>query len=345
MSKRKQQGLDWNRGAQLRALNEYPFPKRLRGYGRPVSRATAASVLRMIDDHQREKEEAWPSLETMAACVRLSTKTVQRAIDALRSIGLVTVWNETTKRGHPLLKVAINWDVVFGCRPEPKPKRARRPGARKKNRSATHRPGARSTKNPEDTVAQPEDIETDPEDTVSLAPYKNRPENRTREASPPSPPKVSSASAASWEEVEEELYRRGVQAYDAAIRSASRFVDADHVLAIIAAFDQLRTPSWRPGALFVRVQKARTWLEPTDGWVNGEQQQLDFDREQQLAIERQQRERVESLSDSEFREIVRCNETLQSMARMYHSLADLRRDATAQKIVIQELSRRQETLQ
>ena len=255
-----QQQIDFDRGAQLAVLREIELPERLTGLGASVSPATAMSVLRAIDDHQRDGSKCWPSLETLAkACKLKSIKTVRRAIAALESLGLLTTWEERDERGWRRKCYRIEWLTVFtwGCEPAPDtasvPIPAREP-------SASTEQEIRQNSPPMDIVTGPVDIESQPVDIESHALFRTAQEAPTPTANGP-------LSRPGWVQVEQRLRDLGVKRFDLAVDAARKHVDPLAVLAICDFFETfVRSDEHGPGHLYVRVLTARTWMDPSEGW-------------------------------------------------------------------------------
>ncbi len=63
--------------------------------------ATARDVLVLLAAHASKKTgEAWPSIETMAASLHVSTRTIRRATAELKRVGLLEIQARNKRRGE-----------------------------------------------------------------------------------------------------------------------------------------------------------------------------------------------------------------------------------------------------
>jgi hypothetical protein len=96
-----------SRGKELLALRQLENPSYIVG-GQKVSAMAMKAVLRAIDDADGGRG-CWSSHETIGSEVRTSSKTVQRAIDALEKLGLITV----DRRPGTTDVYRIRWESIF----------------------------------------------------------------------------------------------------------------------------------------------------------------------------------------------------------------------------------------
>lgn len=247
---RGQRAIDFGRGAQLKALDDLTLPRRLLGLGEQVSRSTTMAVLRVLDGCQREASYSWPSLKTIAQRSRRCVRTVRRAINALESLGILTVWEERDSKGYRRLKYEIHWERIFGERLPPAP-RERVPRPRKRQ------------KQPVDSLAGPVDSLSQPSGQfVPPTTYEPKRETLTQ----PYPPTPHGGDEG-WEGVEEVLFERGVKAFEQAVEHARKSVTAAHVLQLVEHYDLHRAShGWEPWNLYRRIRKARGFIPIDVEW-------------------------------------------------------------------------------
>lgn len=331
-----QQPLDWDRGAQLTALLSVPLPDRITGLGSAVSRMTAVLFLRTIDDFQRDHASAWPTLGTIAQGMQCSVKTVQRCIDALESLGLITVFNGVHPDGSPRLEIAINWPAIFGAPPAPDSARSmrRRGGPGRQPNPAQREHSRRSI--PMDSVTDPVDILSKPVDILSVALLKNRPKNR-----PPQPcAQASAAQSASWGAVEVELSQCGVTQWNLAIREARTYgADPGQVLEVIAHYRRhAAAHGWTARELYYRVGRTRPLIGAEADWPARKGSQP---AAAAIDLEARQGATLAALDETQLRELVAVGDAvLRTWAATVRRLGDLKQMPDARRKLLQLLELR-----
>lgn len=85
----RQQTFDHVRGSQIALLRECEIPAVVANDGRPVSGRSMKSVLLAIDSRAGKSGTCWASLDTLALDVGLKRRTIIRAMQGLRTLGLV----------------------------------------------------------------------------------------------------------------------------------------------------------------------------------------------------------------------------------------------------------------
>lgn len=116
----RQRPIDFHRAEQLAILRNARLPDRSRSDGlEGVTAATLKAVLNAIDEFAREHGECYASAKTLADVTNLkSKKTIDRALAALYSLGLITKekrWNERHRK--TLNHVRIVWSELALLRP------------------------------------------------------------------------------------------------------------------------------------------------------------------------------------------------------------------------------------
>lgn len=116
-----QQTIDFNRGAQLRILERAILPeippekriKRLRNWG------TLKNILKAIESYQRKNASCYPSMKALATNTGLSRRTIQRGLQQLAALGLVSVQPTTRPNGSTSShSIHIEWVRLLDSVPE-----------------------------------------------------------------------------------------------------------------------------------------------------------------------------------------------------------------------------------
>jgi len=195
--------------------------------GLGVAPATAKSVLRCIDDFGRGRE-AWPSVRTLAVRSNVTERTIKRALAALVRLSLLVV----VKRRNRLGTVSNHYRIVWSELALLVPARAKIFCERG------------------DILSERGDIESKRGDIVTPEAPRSAKEE---------PPRRAEEEGAAIVERAQEL---GV--YSAAlVREAAERTDWSHVAAILEAYD---TQAYGPGALCLRLKRARPGLTAAAGW-------------------------------------------------------------------------------
>lgn len=106
-----------DRAARWEAIDSLRLPSGRGADGRGVSAATLKSVLRFVESKEGNNGKEWHSLPHMAEIMGLKgTKTLERALYALRMMGLLSI-NDTSRGGKRCLEKSINWQRVFRDEP------------------------------------------------------------------------------------------------------------------------------------------------------------------------------------------------------------------------------------
>ena len=232
----RQLTLDFDRGAQLRMLQECQLPSLTGTDGRSVAQSTAKLVLHIIDHHGRGRT-AFLSHDRLAAQCQRNRRTTIRAIQALEHASLLCVERDGRRNCN---RYTIVWSELGLLCPAPTSARAGTRDARKGSpnrqcpappspsawagtrhqcddgptrtvteRSATNHPTPHKIC---DTRTGQSDTRTGQSDTgVTLSVFEAQ-----EEPPPPTPPETT------WESAAAELESLGVERLDETLRAARR---------------------------------------------------------------------------------------------------------------------------
>ena len=146
----KQLKFDWNWAQRKRWIDEAQIDAGTAYDDTPVSASAMAGMLNVINDHLGENVEAWPSQQAVAQKLKVSTKTVQRASQALAKKSLLIIENRTCKSGTQNF-YRIVWTELQILEP---------------SRRASWR-DMLSGRRPSDSLTEPSDSLTEPSDSMS----------------------------------------------------------------------------------------------------------------------------------------------------------------------------------
>lgn len=247
----QQMGFDWTWAQRREWINEAQLPSGQSNDRRSVSAAAMAGVLNAINDHLGQHCEAWPSQATIAGRLKLSTKTVQRACEALQRLSLMIVDNRPgpsgTKNYYRLVWSEIQllspdrraaWSEIL------RQQSSDRPSDIVSDALPENGPG------PSDTVSGPSDIVSGPSDIVSTENNK-----KTTKEDNNNPPQGNSPGAdhhgtAEWDPVVVVSNLGIVKAQEAITMARTLDYSNSDIERRIAAFRALPVQQQRPGTLY-----------------------------------------------------------------------------------------------
>jgi hypothetical protein len=257
----RQLDLDFDRGRQLRILQNCRLPAELRANdSRHVSRITAKLLLQLIDHHARGRT-CFVSVQRLADLAGCATRTVMRATQALQAISVLCVETDGRQRCN---RYTIVWSELSLLCPADSPT-AGDAGPRPQRRQECHLAPESS-----DTGAESSDTGAESSDTgVTLTAFRS-----AKEPPPPYPPQPNCAPAVDWRPAAAELRALGVErVQDTLAVSRQRGLSPDEVIdavktcrAYAGKFDRppaaiviwCRTGEWpAPGVLDWRIAESR----------------------------------------------------------------------------------------
>lgn len=127
--------------------------------------------------------------------------------------------------------------------------------------------------------------------------------------------------------------RLGVNAFPTAVKEARRSVEAAHVLALCEFFERHWQPGWTPGLLYIRVLRARPWLDVTEGWPSLTRVATP------TPVTSASGEDLDRLTVAELDELIATDATLRSMAALCRSVDELRSDPTGRQLLLRRIAR------
>jgi hypothetical protein len=143
---------DWTRAERVAWIDEADLPPGHSAGGDSVAPATMKALLHKINDRMGANEWAWPSQESLAADLARTTKTIQRATEALVAMSLLIVQLRRNPSGRVTNHYRIVWTELQMLEPS---RRARWRDMLRERVTTRHRPHQTPTKTTEATDHAP----------------------------------------------------------------------------------------------------------------------------------------------------------------------------------------------
>lgn len=238
---------DWTRAERQGWINEAQLPTGEGKDGRPVSPIVMKALLNRINHRMGESSWCYQSQATLARDMSCSTKTIQRASEALVKLGLLILIEQKNPHGLVTNHYRIVWSELQMY--EPGRREEWRRLLRNNRRPATSSEGYRS-----DTSDDRSDTSDDRSDTVSTKLTKKLTRERTTTTT--APPEAGTAVLPEpWQVVVVSLRELGVSADDvhvvSMIRSAERRgLSPDAAKELVQRYRELPDPRKQPGWLW-----------------------------------------------------------------------------------------------
>lgn len=253
-----------SRGSRLYLLRQATMPDTIDGA--PVSRARQSrmlAVLRIVDDHARARSSVRLKINTVADCLLISRRTVERAIRDLESTGLLAVRRRRrSDGGRGASEYAIDWQALRALQPiDSADPPMRQADASPRHTDDRSRHGDGTSRQADAATMRQGDA------TIDRLP--------DRISSPPPPPERECAPGSQttpgpspdWREVEGALVETGLADAAGTARAARDCgYSPGQVLELVAEFNRRRGEFVGEGALAWRIVKSPPTRPVADGW-------------------------------------------------------------------------------